>query len=243
MDDNPKRTQDSDMTQPSPLHFDSPLRNVLDDAHAAARRDAWVFLRGAPAGLLGLLRGEGIEQSMRAHLKNAYIPIDRRQGELLYLLARAARATCIVEFGSSFGISTLYLAAAVRDQGQGFVVGSEIEPNKLTAALENLARAGLSDWADVRAGDAHHSLATVDGPIDLLFLDGWKDLYLPMLKLLEPKLRPGALVLADDTKPFRRRLAGYLAHVRSRANGYISLDLPLGDGLEASIRIGGEGNA
>ena len=96
-------------------------------------------------------------------------------------------------------------------------------------------------WRDGYAGDARESLAALDGPIDLLFLDGWKDLYLPMLKLLEPKLRPGALVLADDTKPFRRRLAGYLAHVRAAENGYRSLDLPLGDGLEVSMRIGPRG--
>ena len=125
---------------------------------------------------------------MRTHLKEAYIPIDRRQGKVLYLLTRATRAKRVVELGSSFGISTLYLAAAVRDQGEGSVVGSELEANKRVAATENLARAGHSDWAEIRPGDALESLATVKGPIDLLFLDGWKDLYLPMLELLEPKL-------------------------------------------------------
>jgi predicted O-methyltransferase YrrM len=227
------------MAQQSASIFASPLRSVLDEVHVAAKGDVRVFLRGAPAALLGLVRGQGVEESMRAHLKDAYIPIDRRQGEVLYLLARATRAQRIVEFGSSFGVSTLYLAAAVRDQGEGFVVGSEFEPNKRAAALVHLARAGLADWAEVRAGDARESLARLDGPIDLLFLDGWKDLYLPMLKLLEPSLRPGALVLADDTKPFRRRLAAYLAHVRAPENGYLSLDLSLGDGLEVSMRFGG----
>jgi predicted O-methyltransferase YrrM len=221
---------------PSVNAFVPSLRAVLDHVHAAAKNDVWVFLRGAPAGLLGLLRGKGVEESMRDHLKNAYIPIDRRQGEVLYLLTRAIRAKKVVEFGSSFGISTLYLAAAVRDLGEGSVVGSELEPNKRIAALDHLERAGLTAWAEIRPGDALRSLACVEGPIDLLFLDGWKDLYLPMLKLLEPKLRPGALVLADDTKPFRRRLAAYLHYVRSPENGYLSVDLPLGDGLEVTMR-------
>lgn len=211
---------------------------MLDAAHTAARHDIWIFLRAAPAALVGALRGQGVEASLRPYLKDAYIPIDRKQGEVLYLLARATGAKRIVEFGSSFGISTLYLAAAVRDQGEGFVVGSELEANKRAAAQDNLTRAGLATWAEVRAGDAHASLATVEGPIDLLFLDGWKDLYLPILRLLEPKLRPGALVLADDTRPFRRRLANYLAYVRTLDNGYLSLDLPLGDGLEVSMRTG-----
>lgn len=230
------------MSNPSSLAFDPILRAALDRLHQAAKRDYLIFLRSAPAALLGLLRGQGVEESLRSPLKNAYIPIDRRQGELLYLLARVAKAKCVVEFGSSFGISTLYLAAAIRDQKEGRVIGSEIEDNKRSAAIDNLASAGLAGWAEIRPGDALQSLATVAGPIDLLFLDGWKDLYLPVLKLLEPKLRPGALVLADDTIPFRRRLKGYLDYVRSAKNGYLSLDLPLGDGLEVTMRTGtGEG--
>jgi predicted O-methyltransferase YrrM len=173
---------------------------------------------------------------MRSHLKNAYIPIDRGQGEVLYLLATATRARRIVEFGSSFGISTLYLAAAARDLGDGFVTSSELETNKREVALANLEKAGLSRYAEILPGDACETLANVAGPIDLLFLDGWKDLYLLVLKILEPKLRPGALVLADDTKPFRKRLTGYLDYVRDPMNGYLSIDLPLGDGLEVSMR-------
>lgn len=213
------------------------LRQVLDEVHDAAGNDWRVLAKGAPAAIAGWLRGQGVEESMRPHLRHAYIPIDSRQGPVLYLLARTLGARTIVEFGSSFGISTLYLAAALRDQGTGRVVSSELEENKRTAALANLARAGLSDWAEIRPGDARESLATVEAPIDLLFLDGWKDLYLPVLRMLEPKLRVGALVLADDTKPFRRRLASYLGYVRAPEHGFVSLDLPLGDGLEVSMRV------
>ena len=79
------------------------------------------------------------------------------QGQLLYLVARALAARRIVEFGTSFGISTLYLAAAVRDNGGGSVIGSEIEPTKHRAATAHLAEAGLAAGADVRLGDARET--------------------------------------------------------------------------------------
>ena len=218
------------------LLADPRLRAVLDEGHAAARGDVRLFARAAPRAIVGWLRGQGVEESLRPVLRHAYIPVDRRQGEVLYLLTRAMGARRVVEFGTSFGLSTLYLAAAVRDGGGGEVIGSELEESKRLAAEAALARAGLGAIARVLPGDARASLATVPGPIDLLFLDGWKDLYLPILRLLEPRLRPGAVVVADDTKPFRKRLAPYLAHVRDARRGYLSLDLPLGDGLEVSLR-------
>jgi predicted O-methyltransferase YrrM len=221
-------TQNIDLMNPR-------LQQVLNRAHHAAKGDTLIFLKGIPTLLGGLLQGKGVEAALRPKLKDAYIPINRRQGEVLYLLARAAGARNIVEFGSSFGLSTMYLAAAASHAEGGFVIGSEFEENKRAAATAHLEKAGLSQWADVRGGDAFTSLANVAGPIDLLFLDGWKDLYLPMLKMLEPKLRPGALVLADDTKPFRKALSGYLDYVRTPDNGYLSVDLPLGDGLEVSL--------
>lgn len=221
----------------TPLH-DPKVRHVLDRVHREAKGDLYVLARAVPTIVAGWIVGRGLEESARGYLKDAFIPIAPGQGNVLYALARAARAETIVEFGTSFGVSTLYLAAAVRDQGRGRVIGSELEENKRAGALANLRAAGLADWAEVRGGDARDSLADLARPIDLLFLDGWKDLYLPVLRVLEPKLRRGALVLADDTKPFRRRLGPYLAHVRSPDGGYISLDLPVGDGLEVSLWAG-----
>ena len=87
----------------------------------------------------------------------------------------------------------------------------------------------------MRQGDALASLRDVTG-IELLLLDGWKALYLPLLRQLEPALAPGCLVIADDILQMPVMLAPYLAHVRDPQNGYVSSLLPLDDGLELSIR-------
>lgn len=129
--------------------------------------------------------------------RTQYLSIGPRIGRFLYNSARSIEARTIVEFGTSFGISTLYLAAAAADTG-GRVIGSEFHPAKAEKAMANLTDAGLTAYAEVRVGDARESLGTVEGPIDLLFLDGAKDLYLEILTMLEDRLRPGALVIADN---------------------------------------------
>ncbi|MCI3208252.1 MULTISPECIES: class I SAM-dependent methyltransferase [Pandoraea] len=166
-------------------------------------------------------------------LKDMWLPVSRETGTLLYMLARSARARHIVEFGTSFGISTLHLAAALRDNGGGRLIGSEFEPGKVTKAREHLMEAGLADLAEIREGDALKTLATdLPETIDLLLLDGAKALYPDVLALIESRLRPGALVVADnaDFSP------EYLAYVREPGNGYLSV--PFGGDVELSLRLG-----
>jgi predicted O-methyltransferase YrrM len=207
----------------------------LSRLHRAAGRDKWRFASLGPALLLArLLGGRSMSSERRSRLfRKIYIPVSPEVGRFLYLTARALGARSIVEFGSSFGISTLYLAAAARDNG-GRVIGSELEPSKHRAATRSLADAGLSDIADVRLGDAMETLRDLPAPIDLLFLDGWKDLYLPILKMLTPRLRPGALVLADNIRRFRRELRPYVEYLQSGENAFQSVTLSLSDGLEYS---------
>ncbi len=169
-------------------------------------------------------------------LGEAYLAIDRPTGRFLYTLALAHASRTVVEFGTSFGISTIHLAAAVRDQGGGRVITAELVAAKVRQARANLAQAGLDDLVDFREGDALQTLADIDGPIDLLFLDGWKGLYLPVLKLLESRLRPGAVVVADDLAIFPEQLRSYLEYVRHPDHGYASVEVPIGDGLELSVR-------
>jgi predicted O-methyltransferase YrrM len=216
---------------------DPKLQAVLDRLHRAARGDLKFFVRNIPL-MARMLLGREPPPAEQAHLfKDVYIPISRLQGRFLYLVARSLSAQRIVEFGTSFGISTLYAAAAARDES-GQVIGSELEPSKQRAATAHLAEAGLASFAEVRLGDARETLRDVAGPIDLLLLDGWKEMYLPMLQMLAPKLRPGGVVLADNIKTFRRALAPYLAYVQSGRNQFASVTLPLADGFEYSVRLG-----
>jgi predicted O-methyltransferase YrrM len=195
------------------------------------------MLAHLPTFLGALLDRKQPAAEMSRRFKDVYIPLSRPQGKLLYLVARSLDARRIVEFGSSFGISTLYAAAAARDNGTGRVIGSELEPGKRAKALEHLAEAGLDGVAEVRLGDALQTLRDVPSPIDLVLLDGWKDLYLPMIEMLAPKLRPGAVVLADNVRTFKRALAAYLDYVQSGRNGFQSVTLPFPSGFEYSVRI------
>jgi len=166
----------------------------------------------------------------------AYLPVPAEVGRLLYVLTRAKRPKCIVEIGTSFGVSAIHFACALRDNGDGRLISAELSRAKSEAAADNLAALGLGNLVEIRCGDAFETLRPFSGKIDLLFLDGWKDRYLPLLKMLEGALSPGALVVADDTKLFPERLASYLAHVREPLNGYHSAELPIGDGVELSVR-------
>ncbi|MDH0865393.1 class I SAM-dependent methyltransferase [Mitsuaria sp. GD03876] len=182
---------------------------------------------------LRLMRSKTDYLDLYGRLKDLWLPVSRETGTLLYLLARSSGARHIVEFGTSFGISTLHLAAALRDNGGGRLITSEFEPAKVAKAREHLVEGGLADLVEIRAGDALQTLA-VDLPdtIDLVLLDGAKSLYADVLDLLESRLRPGALIAADNTD----YCPEYLERVRRPGGGYLSV--PVGDDVELSIRVG-----
>jgi predicted O-methyltransferase YrrM len=179
-----------------------------------------------------LMRSKTDYLEFYARFKDIPLAISRETGTLLYTLARSSRARTIVEFGTSFGISTLHLAAALRDNGGGRLITTEFEPSKVARARENLTAGGLIDLVEIRVGDALQTLsADLPESIDLLLLDGAKGLYPDILSLLESRLRPGACIVADnaDYSP------DYLARVRSPSNGYLST--PFGGDVELSMRI------
>jgi predicted O-methyltransferase YrrM len=169
-------------------------------------------------------------------MQDLYLPISADAGKLLYVLARAIAPQTVVEFGTSFGISTIYLAAAMIDNGTGRVVTTELSEKKVEAARANLRQAGVDGPVTVLAGDALETLAGVPGPIGLVLLDGWKELCLPVLRLLEPRLAPGALIAADDSS--FDSMAGYVGYVRDPANGYVTVPFPVEDGMEISSWTG-----
>ena len=145
-----------------------------------------------------------------------YLAVSEEEGAFLYIMARAMKARRIVEFGASFGISTLYLAAAALENG-GSVTTTEVHPDKCATLRSTFAKAGLSDVITLLEGDARETLADVDGPIDLLFLDGWKSAYLPVYELIRPKLVPGSVIFADNCH--HEAAADYLETVQSAISG------------------------
>jgi predicted O-methyltransferase YrrM len=164
--------------------------------------------------------------------KDAHLAVSRETGTLLYMLARAINARTINEFGTSFGVSTLHLAAALRDNGGGKLVTSEFEPTKIPRARANITAGGLADLVEIREGDALQTLAQdLPESIDLLLLDGAKGLYSDILSLVEERLRVGALIIADNAE----WSPDYLARVRSPDQGYMSV--PFAEDIELSMRV------
>ena len=164
--------------------------------------------------------------------KDIHLPVSAETGNLLYMLARSTGARQIVEFGTSFGISTIYMAAALKDNGGGMLIGSEFEPGKVAQARENLHVAKLAEFVDIRDGDALETLGRdLPAAIDLVLLDGAKSLYPKVLELLEPRLRTGALILADNAD----MCPEYVAHVRKPNGGYLSI--PIADDVELSMKL------
>lgn len=162
--------------------------------------------------------------------------ITAEEGDQLYLLARHSGARTVVEFATSLGFSTLYLAAALKDNGAGTVHTCEIVAEKSATASRNVQEAGLADHVDFRVGDAREELAAVAGPIDLALIDGWPSEETPsaalaVLRLIEPNLRSGAIVANDNHEQ------DYVDYVRDPANGYVSMVLPTGSGRKHGFEV------
>jgi predicted O-methyltransferase YrrM len=208
------------------------LARLFDEADAASPMSNPAFAAVSPEDRAQLMQSKTGYRDFYAAMKDYALPVSREAGLLLYMLARSRGARTIVEFGTSFGISTLHLAAALRDNGGGRLITSEFEPSKLARARENLTAGGLIDLVEIREGDALQTLA-VDLPdrIDLVLLDGAKGLYPDVLDLLESRLAPGALIVADNAD----HSPDYLARVRGAA-GYLST--PFGEEVELSMRVG-----
>lgn len=212
------------------------VQTLLQRLHAEARaKDSASF---AKFEKLTEAERAAVHGDYRKHyglLREAFIPVGPELGRLLYLLATAARAKTIIEFGTSFGISTIYLAAALRDSGGGRLITTEMEPTKTARAKEHLAEAGLDNLVDFRVGDALELLRELPKEVDFLLLDGAKPLYFRVLKLVESHLRKGAVIAADNINE-RNKIGEFTDYVRDPKNGYISVDMPLGDGIEVSLR-------
>lgn len=199
---------------------DPPVASAIARMYAEADEQRPRLLDGS---LFDPLEGATAQERADA-LSDIYLPVSPDAGRLLYSLVRATRPETVVEFGMSLGLSGIHLASAVKDNGRGRVVTTEMSAAKIKTAKDNFAEAGLSEFITVLEGDALETLKTLDGPVGFVLLDGWKEFYVPVLKLLEPLLAPGTLVVADNTN-----MAGtqsYVDYVRDPADGYTSVNFP-----------------
>ena len=220
------------MTTPTITSLAPLLDRLFDQDEAARGVLQAAFADVTDADRVRMMQSKTGYRDLYARLKDAPLAVSRETGNLLYMLARSSRARAIVEFGTSFGISALHLAAALRDNGGGRLITSEFEPSKAARARENLRDGGLIDLVEIREGDALKTLS-IDLPdqIDLVLLDGAKALYPEILDLVEDRLRPSAIIVADnaDDSP------DYLARVRAPGSGYMST--PFAEDVELSVRI------
>jgi predicted O-methyltransferase YrrM len=213
-----------------------PLATLLTHLFQQARDTSAVLgqtMAGVPAEERARLMTSTTDyRALYERMKDFHLAVSPETGTLLYLLARSSRARSIIEFGTSFGISTLHLAAALRDNGGGRLISTEFEPSKIAKAHANITAAGLSDLVEIRAGDALETLAReLPEQIDLVLLDGAKALYPQVLALLEARLRPGAMIVADNAD----WCPEYLAIVRAVGGSYLSV--PFANDVELSMKV------
>ena len=205
-----------------PASLDAAVWEVVNEYEARAEREE---------ALWDTLGAEAWEQRIDEML----LPVGRATGTLLNLLVKQAGARRILEVGSSFGYSTVWLAEGARAVG-GKVISLELRAAKTEYATERLRRAGLADHVEFRIGDALETLAALPGPFDLVLIDLWKYLYVPVFELLHPKLAPGALVIADnmlEPASARAHAQAYRQAVHG-ARDMSSVLLPVGNGIEVS---------
>ncbi len=178
------------------------------------------------------------DEETHRFLADKLVALDRDKAEFCYLLCRALRATRVVEAGTSHGVSTLYLAAAVRDNQveNGVVIGTEYEPAKAKIARENFAEAGLSEYIDLREGDLRETLQDVGGPVDFMLVDIW-EVALPALERVPPSLRPGAIVVCDYTADDPAEYRDYFKFVNDPVNRFRTMTVPFQGGFELTVRI------
>ncbi len=215
---------------------DEKVRAVLRRQHEEASREYWKLLWKFLPYWTPMFGGKKLpwERLQRRH-DDDYPATSPGAGMYGYLLARAVGAKQIVEFGTSFGVSTIWPALAVRDNGGGVVLGTEMIPAKAAGARGNIAEAGLADCVDLRVGNALETLRDLEAPVDFLLSDGFPQYALPVLELVAPKMRRGAIVLNHNAPAMKGDHVDYVAYVRDPANGFVSSSITLAG--EFSVRV------
>jgi len=184
----------------------------------------------------GELSWDGLDETSHRYMADKLVALEPAKAQFCHLICRSLKASRVVEVGTSFGVSTLYLADAVRANGGGVVIGTEHEPAKAAAARATFAEAGLSKFIDLREGDLRETLKVIEGPVDFVLVDIWVEMARPALELIHPHLRPGAVVVADNTTQVRHSYRRFFEFVEDPANGLSAMTLPFDGGLEFIVK-------
>jgi predicted O-methyltransferase YrrM len=185
----------------------------------------------------GTLSWSGLDDDATTFFRDKLVALEKVKAEFCYAMCRALRAERVIECGTSTGVSTLYLAAAMRDNGGGRVIATEWEPEKVAAARRNFATAGLSSYIDLREGDLGETLKHIDGLVDFVLLDIWTEAVMPAILNIAPHLRPGAVILADNSESSRQGYSAYFDYIADPANRLRTMTLPFEGGLEMTVRV------
>lgn len=165
------------------------------------------------------------------HLDAMYLAVPYDTGMFLHITAKVMQARRILEVGSSKGLSTLWLAGALKELGRGQLIGTELVEAKWQHANRLLEEFELTDVAEIRLGDAFETIPQLQGPFDLAFLDAWKPDYLRLYQTFKPLLRQGGLVIADNMISSHERTREFKAALENSPQTD-TVTLPIGSGEE-----------
>ncbi|KAG8408444.1 hypothetical protein J3458_019479 [Metarhizium acridum] len=191
-----------------------------------------------------ITRNDFKDRTVHEVMRDKFIALDLDKAQYVYALCRATGARTIVEAGTSFGVSTIYLALAAAANAAGGgkparVIATEHEPNKAARARENWDKCGkeVVDVIDLREGDLRETLKENLEQVDFLLLDVWTPVVLSTLQVVQPKMRPGAVIISDNTISSAKGYKDFLEYMRGPESPFINLTLPYENGLEMSIYV------
>ncbi|MBN1819052.1 MAG: class I SAM-dependent methyltransferase [Sedimentisphaerales bacterium] len=214
------------------------------------KKSQWI-LAGLCAAFIGLTTlviaaGQADPRKTQA-FRDQFIKEFRRTGlnttpgdaMMLRILVESSKFRRGVEVGSATGFGAINMGIAFERTG-GHLYTLDIDPKMVRATRENLEKVGLEDVVTVMEGDALKTLPTLEGPVDFVFLDALKQDYFKYLKLIEPKLKPGALVVADNVIASERAMKDFLDYIRNHPDYdtvIIRASMEKNDGMSISYKI------
>lgn len=231
------------------LTFGPPIDDLLErlySRHAAQDEAMATYFAGRASD--ESMNRTTFDDRTNEFLRDKLVALDRLKAEFCYQLCRALQARRVVEAGTSFGVSTIFLAAALRDNGRPesrsdraahikpIVIATEFENEKVASARRHFAEAGLSEFIELRQGDLRETLRDIDGPIDFMLIDIWASMARPALECVATHLRKGAVIVCDNTEQFRDAYSDYFEFVHDPRNGFQTMTLPFEGGLEFTVR-------